>query len=360
MKKIFTLICTAAAFYTQAQTYSSTGSVAIADGTGSCGSMGAPAVSGISVPLVGTIGTPADVTINVSINHAYVGDLGVELVAPDASSCFLLNHIGATVCDGYSGTLPAASILSFNSAFTTPVPTTINPVPGGNYAPTGSVAFPSACDLAAFLTGKSVAGAWSLRVRDHFGSFTGSIISWDMVFGSTALPLDLLSFTGNTYKGYNALRWESGLEQSISTIILERSTNGQGFEKISTFLPQGNYSHYAHNDQVDFSGIALYRLRIVEHGGKTNYSTVLKLMSSTEKKNIATTSPNPVKNNVILMAGGDELIGTTAQLLNTMGQTLQQVTISNLNHNIDMSAYPPAVYLIKLANGDILKFVKKD
>jgi hypothetical protein len=83
-------------------------------------------------------------------------------------------------------------------------------------------------------------------------------------------------------------------------------------------------------------------------------------MSSSVKKSTATTLPNPVKTNVALMAGDEELVGTTALLMNTMGETLQQISISSLNQDINMSPYPPAIYFIKLANGDILKFVKKD
>lgn len=343
-----------------AQTYSSTGSVSIPDGGGTCGTDGTPAVSSISVPLSGTIGTPSDVTINVNMTHAYMGDLRVELVAPDASSCILMNHVGATVCEGSSSTLTSANTLSFNATYLTPIPSATSPVPSGNYAPTSSAAFPAVGNLTTFLTGKSVSGTWSLRAIDNYGTFVGTIDSWNMVFGATALPLELLSFTGSTKGNYNHLHWASGLEKDIAAIELERNINGTRFELIRSFLPQGSYSQYECSDPIQFDGVALYRLKIVERDGGFSYSPVVKLASASGMGNKTTITPNPVKGNVVSLRAGEESVGGTAQLLNSVGQVLQRIAILTSNQSIDISAYPPGVYYIKLDQGESIQFVKMD
>lgn len=366
MKKtiLSTLLGLCAHAAVQAQTYSSSGAVAIPDGPStSCGVDGTAAVSSISVPLTGTIGTPSDVTINISLIHDFVGDIRLELVAPDASSCILMNHVGASVCEGASGNLVAANVLSFNAAYVTSVPAVEDPavVPGGNYAPTGSTAFPAVGNLSAFLSGKSVNGSWSIRAVDNFNTFVGTISSWNMVFGATALPLELISFKGTAYTGYNNLRWESGVEKEVARMELERSISGLGFEKISDILPLGNNSRYEYNDQLDAQGVILYRLRIVDKDGTVSYSSVVKLMTSAAaEQTAAMASYNPASASVTLLSGGEALAGTTARLLNTIGVVLQEFTVTGNTHTIDMSTYPASVYFLKLANGSTLKFVKKD
>ncbi|HTN18518.1 MAG TPA: T9SS type A sorting domain-containing protein [Chitinophagaceae bacterium] len=366
MRKIIlsTLLGLCAHAAVQAQTYSSSGAVAIPDGpSATCGIDGTAGVSSISVPLTGTIGTPSDVTINISFIHDFVGDIRVELVAPDASSCILMNHIGAAVCEGASGNLVAANVLSFNAAYVTSIPATADPgvVPGGNYAPTGSTAFPAVGNLSTFLSGKTVSGSWSIRAIDNYNSFTGTISSWNMVFGATALPLELVSFKGTTYKGYNNLRWESGVEKDVARMELERSVNGLGFEKIRSILPLGNNSRYEHNDQLDAQGAILYRLRIVDKDGTVSYSSVVKLMTSAgTEQTAAIASYDPASTSVTLLSGGEALSGTTVRLLNTIGVVLQEFTINGNAHTIDMSTYPAAVYFLKLANGSTVKFVKQD
>lgn len=342
----------------KAQTYSSTGSVSIADGSVTCGTDATPGVSSISVPLTATIVTPSAVTINVNLTHAFVGDLRVELVAPDASVCILMNHIGATVCEGTGSTASGANTLSFNSSFATPVPTGISPVPSGNYAPTGSTAFPAVGNLATFLSGKSVNGTWSLRAIDNYAPFVGTIDAWNIDFGASALPLEILSFTGSAKGNFNNLHWASGKEENISSIELERNSDGNRFEKISTFNPQGSYSHYEHNDPIRSTGVVLYRLKIKENDGTASYSPVLRLHNSGSVDAEPQLTPNPVKGFVELHLGNEELKGSSAQLMNAMGATLAQFNINSNQQRIDMSTYPEGVYFIKLDNGTILRFVK--
>ncbi|MFA6149699.1 MAG: proprotein convertase P-domain-containing protein [Chitinophagaceae bacterium] len=362
--KLLTLLLLSLGYITNAQTYSSSGVVTIADGTGACGATGAPALSTLTVSATGTISTPDDVTINVNINHDYVGDLAVALVAPDLSTCILLNHIGATTCDGFSGALDGANTLSFNSSYTTPVPTTTNPVPAGNYAPTASVAFPAVGDLGTFLLGKSVNGNWSLRVVDHFGSFTGSIISWNMVLGATALPLDLLSFTGriNSNNGYNEFEWKTGVEKLTHSFELERSNNGSNFIKAGTIMAVGTGNNtYTYKDIYTTSGNVYYRLKMIDIDGTSGFSNTIRLNNSEISSKIARIFPNPAKANLELIIENDiDLLGTQAQLIDMTGRTVLVIEIKEPNQQLDIKNLTPGLYSIRLANGEIIKFKKVD
>jgi subtilisin-like proprotein convertase family protein len=347
-----------------AQTYSSTGSVAINDGPGACGTFSTPASSIINVPLTGTIGTPADVTINLGLDHPFVGDIDIEIVAPDASSCFLLNHIGAATCSGASDNFISTNVLSFNSTYATLVPTTgvsSTNVPAGNYAPTGSTAFPSVCNLATFLLGKSVNGNWAIRGRDHFGSQIGTMTSWNIVFGATALPLELLSFSGSAFDGHNMLKWETGVEKGMSHIEVERSFDAITFSTLANVQTKGTSSTYSYSDALGTEGNVFYRLRLVDFDGKSSYSNTVKLSASNTKgTNSLKLNPNPTKGILTLTVKDKNLVGTEAKVIDQVGKIVHSFEIKSETQSIDFSQYPPAFYTIRLDNGDILKFVKQD
>ncbi len=91
-------------------------------------------------------GTVAGVKVRVNITHTYQGDLEVALIAPDNTTVLLHNLTGAgtdNINTEYPDlTAPAASLAAF--------------------------------------TGKSITGAWRLRVRDLAAADTGTLVSWTL------------------------------------------------------------------------------------------------------------------------------------------------------------------------------------
>jgi len=100
---------------------------------------GAPVFGRINVTDAGTIN---EIRIGVNITHSYIGDLRVDLIAPDGTSITLHNHTGAWAND--------------------------------------LVRTYSAVEIAAMrpLLGKSVTGVWTLRVVDTFRLDVGRLNSW--------------------------------------------------------------------------------------------------------------------------------------------------------------------------------------
>ncbi len=91
-------------------------------------------------------GTVAGVKVKVGITHTYQGDLQVMLIAPDGTTVLLHNQTGAgtdNINTEYPDlTVPAASLSAF--------------------------------------TGKSIAGAWKLKVVDVAAQDTGTLNSWTL------------------------------------------------------------------------------------------------------------------------------------------------------------------------------------
>lgn len=97
---------------------------------------------------VAATGTVVSLRVRVGLTHTYQGDLEVALIGPDNTTVLLHNRTGAGT-DNINTVYPDLTA--------------------------------SAQSLAAF-TGKSIAGAWRLRVRDLASADTGTLNSWQIDF----------------------------------------------------------------------------------------------------------------------------------------------------------------------------------
>lgn len=201
MKKFnFLLICfTAICSFSQAQTYENTTATPSVDAIGRLGGCGGNVQPGvqmneITVPISGIIADPSKVTIDLGIKATYLGDVAVDIIAPNGEAITLIKRLGAsiyTACGSSSSFIPA-NILSFNSSNTSPIDvvTAPSPIPAGNYAPSfGAALYPphNPISMSAFLAGKDIAGKWRLIFYDYGEGDPSNIDSWRLVFGNGAL-----------------------------------------------------------------------------------------------------------------------------------------------------------------------------
>ena len=143
--------------------------VAIPDSTGSSPGVVAAATLPVSVPgnvyamtmsIDGSVCSTASGSTTVGIDHTYVSDLAISLVAPSGKSALVINHTdssGNNFCKTILDDTAATSIQAVTSA-DAPFSGTYKP-----YAP-----------LATFI-GEAASGAWMLQAQDSFISDTGHI-----------------------------------------------------------------------------------------------------------------------------------------------------------------------------------------
>ena len=117
-----------------------------------------------SINVVGQSGFISGIDITVNITHPYVGDLILELIAPDNTTFTLVSRRGSsganfngTIFDGAAST----SIVNGTAPFT------------GRFRPE---------QLLGLLDGSSPNGAWKLRVRDEAGGNAGTLLNWSIAF----------------------------------------------------------------------------------------------------------------------------------------------------------------------------------
>jgi trimeric autotransporter adhesin len=130
-----------------------------------------------------------------------------------------------------------------------------------------------------------------------------SFSSFYFAANNVVLPVDLLTFSGTLQNNLSSLlTWKTENEINTAGFDLERSIDGNNFEKIAFVKAVGNSStlNYSHidNDAIEQqSTILYYRLKIVNTNGSFKYSNIITISLPITKAFI-TVTPNPVLNDV--------------------------------------------------------------
>ncbi len=99
------------------------------------------------------------------------------------------------------------------------------------------------------------------------------------VMVSGTLPIQLVSFSGKGFTGYNELKWKTGTEQNINRFVIEYSINGRDYQSAGEVTPfndpaghEYNFRHY-----INSPGKIYYRIRTMENSGTDLYSAVIMI-----------------------------------------------------------------------------------
>ncbi|MFT4061319.1 MAG: T9SS type A sorting domain-containing protein [Edaphocola sp.] len=181
---------------------------------------------------------------------------------------------------------------------------------------------------------------------------------------STALPLQLLSFTGRLQGDTINLAWKTTNETNVGYFAVERLNDGeQTFKEVGRVAAQDNeYNSYGFKDaKGESTSVIYYHLKIVDEDGKYQYSPIVAI-AITAKTGIAL-YPNPVTN-LLRITHGTSTVGAKITVWDIKGQAVLYKT-GNANSTetwIDVSALPAGTYFLKLDNGtqiQALKFIKE-
>jgi hypothetical protein len=133
----------------------------------------------------------------------------------------------------------------------------------------------------------------------------------------SALPVELLRFTGQHTGDHNLLQWDIAPRQSWHVTTLERSNDGIHFNPIHTQQYEKR-GHFQYSDLLVPSGQLYYRLLFIDSDHQAGYSPIISLSSAQDRGFIY---PNPVKDRLYLRDLPSE---TPFQLINSIGQVVRQ------------------------------------
>lgn len=118
-----------------------------------------------------------DVNVTINVDHTWVGDLGVKLIAPDGTEVLLSDRVCGN-CDNFTNT-------TFDDEATTPIGNGSSPF-SGSYQPSESLSI---------LDGLSSLGDWTLEILDNADIDGGQLNSWSLqLCGNIALSVDDILF----------------------------------------------------------------------------------------------------------------------------------------------------------------------
>jgi hypothetical protein len=177
-------------------------------------------------------------------------------------------------------------------------------------------------------------------------------------FQGIPLPLHLLSFTGNKMDNRIMLKWKTANEQQIAGFELQRSGNHREFQAID-YIParQKDNCEYSYIDEQPKS-TNYYRLLMKDSDGHSTYSNIL-YFSFEQLTNSTSIYPNPAKEVLKIKTSNKSVLNSQATIIDIYGKTMKSLILDQYVQKIFITDLEPGGYLLKLVNGEVLKFVKE-
>ncbi|MGN6418640.1 MAG: RCC1 domain-containing protein [Pseudobacter sp.] len=166
------------------------------------------------------------------------------------------------------------------------------------------------------------------------------------------LPVTWNLVRGNLNNNRQAvLNWQV-TEYNVAKYEIEKSVDATNYKVVGTINSVGDGQHsYNFTEAVALSGSAFYRIRQYDLDGRATYSVVIRLSNKPVKSLEVLYSGN---NNMVIQLG-PELLNTPLFLLDMNGRKLQQLSANSSAISLDLSAYPPGIYILKTATGIVEK-----
>lgn len=198
----------------------------------------------------------------------------------------------------------------------------------------------------------------------------------DITFGGTAtvscappsiLPIELVSFTGNSDDRYNMLYWETAAEINNDYFTLLGSPDGSNWQELGKIDGAGTsfqHSYYEFEDDILSLQMTYYKLKQTDFDGEFKYSQVIALARDFEFTTIFSQFfPNPSTNTFYFNYGGDYFNQPIEMnIYNNMGQIVMTQTYENFNSqmsmSVDCSGLAKGMYQVELSQGDKTEYQK--
>ncbi|TAD83025.1 MAG: T9SS C-terminal target domain-containing protein [Bacteroidetes bacterium] len=174
----------------------------------------------------------------------------------------------------------------------------------------------------------------------------------DIVFGSTTLPIKLLSFTAQKQENTVLLKWSTAFELNNKGVDVERSKDGNTWSVVATVPGTGNHNglrNYEAKDVLPHAGLNQYRLRQTDFDGKITYSAIKTIDFSGAIISDFKVYPNPATDRLIVYSNAFES-SVTYTVLSPQGTVLSSGIIANTGSpsTINVSNLPAGVYYLQL------------
>lgn len=174
------------------------------------------------------------------------------------------------------------------------------------------------------------------------------------------LPVSWGSFNAVSQGNKVALDWTTMMEENTSYFIVEHSTNGSSFTGVATVQAQGNSTYEAKYKYIfaspDLTKNNYFRIKQVDIDGKSSYSATRSVKFDKGQVVALQVYPNPVKDVLQLNI---QRANIQVLLVDQTGKTVQQLSLQQGQHTIDMASMPTGIYQLAIFEKGIRIDTKK-
>lgn len=178
----------------------------------------------------------------------------------------------------------------------------------------------------------------------------------DLSLGQIAaapLPVTFMGMVANRTNNDVSIKWEVAEEVNVREYEVERSLNGGSFTTVGK-VSAGGKTVYTFLDVANAKSAFYYRLKSVDHDGRTKYSSIVKVKGAGATYAAALKLyPLPARTEVTLE---HRQLTTGAMIsVNTIdGRAVKTIKpIPGASHTpIDLSSLAPGIYLVRLTDSD--------
>ena len=193
---------------------------------------------------------------------------------------------------------------------------------------------------------------YTIKMVDAAGTLDSSF-SYVTLYPMTALPVNLLSFTGEYANNLVTLNWSTAQEQQNKAFEVKYSADGYAFETIGTVPGKINsnlVSRYMFNTTHYQNGKNFYRLKQVDVDGHSTISSIVTIQISQQA--IISLAPNPASTRLNLSVN-QPVSGRLQLTLTSLAG--QQVWITRLagnssNLTVNLPVLTKGVYVVAITN----------
>jgi hypothetical protein len=217
----------------------------------------------------------------------------------------------------------------------------------GSGIPANTVIINTSTTNNTFTLSKAVTGA---------ATYAGSAVALNVFNAQGVLPVKFTSFTAALDGSKVKLTWNIATEDNVSTYVVERSANGKEFSSIAS-VKAAQLNSYNAIDEQPLKGANFYRIKAVDNDGRTAYTSIVKLSTSTTKGEISI-NPNPIAGRSFMLNlnnVSNDIYSLT--LINGGGQKVYAQTLGRINGSANTSinlpqSIKPGMYSIVISSND--------
>jgi hypothetical protein len=175
-----------------------------------------------------------------------------------------------------------------------------------------------------------------------------------------ALPVGLLDFTGRLQNNSVVLNWKTSFELNSQGFDIEKSYDGQTFEKIGYVAAAGLSNvtlNYQFKDEMIAQENNYYRLKQIDLDGRFDYSRVVLIKDPLDQKFVFRVMNNPFNTSIDIQFGKIPPGKVQARLMDMNGSVMMRWDLNNVSLNrvrlqLGNKQLASAVYVLNVVVGN--------